>query len=66
MNRRDMLRSGFRDLAQALPLALGAAGGLGRLLNGVAALAPRPGAASFPRKDMEAAGKSGVFKKEEE
>jgi hypothetical protein len=66
MNRREMLRTGFRDLAQALPLALGAAGGLGSLLHGVSQMARPPRAASFPRGNMEVASKSGVLKKEEE
>jgi hypothetical protein len=66
MNRRDMLRAGFRDLARTLPLALGAAGGLGRLLNRVAATARPPRAASFPRGNMAAANQSGVLPKEED
>jgi hypothetical protein len=61
-----MLRAGFRDLAQALPLALGAAGGLGRLLNGAAQMARPPRVLSFPRGDMAVAGSSGVSQKEED
>jgi len=65
MKRREMLRASFRELAQALPLALGAAGSLGRLLHAGAGMV-RPQAASFPRGNMEVVSKSGFSKEEEE
>ena len=66
MKRREMLRAGFRDLAQALPLALVATGGLGRLLNVGAGLVRPPLAASFPSGNAQTLGKSEVLKEEED
>ena len=66
MKRREMLRAGFRDLAQALPLALVATGSLGRLLTAGAGLLRPPTAASFPGGNGRISGKSEVYKEEEE
>ncbi len=54
MNRREMLSSGFRQLAQALP-RLVAQGSLGLLMTGGLAALPPPEALSFPRKMQEPA-----------
>ncbi len=54
MNRREMLSSAFRQLAQALP-RLVAQGNLGLRMTGGLAAPPPPEALSFPRKMQESA-----------
>jgi hypothetical protein len=65
VKRREMLRKGVRDLAQILPLALAATGGLSRLLYpGAGCSRPRE-VASFPAGKREADGQAKALNKEE-
>lgn len=65
VQRRDLLRAGFKNLAQILPVSLAATGGLGRLLNLGAGLSRPREVASFPTGNREADGNAQVLKKEE-
>lgn len=65
MKRRDMLRAGFSKAAQVLPLALAASGGLGKLAQMGAGLAPAPEVASFPTGNPKEANISEGSTKEE-
>jgi len=65
VKRREMLRKSMGDLAQILPLALAATGGLGRLLSSKAGLSRPREVASFPTGNREAEGKAKGLKQEE-
>ena len=66
MKRREMLRAGFSKAAQFLPLALTATGGLAKLVQLGAELAPAPEVASFPTGNPNKTGNSEELTKEEE
>lgn len=53
MNRREMLTSGVRQLAQSLASVLTGAGGLSELLKVRGAVPVQEEAASFPRRGQE-------------
>jgi len=53
VNRREMLTTGVRQLAQSLASVLTAAGGLSGLLQVRRAVAVQEEAASFPRRGQE-------------
>ena len=51
MDRREVIQEGFRSIAKALPYALGAATGFGRLLN--KNVKDQEPAACFPGRSKE-------------
>ncbi len=53
MDRREMLAKSLRDVADALPMALGFAGGLGGLLKITEDPKEKSGAKCFPKKRLE-------------